>query len=209
VPISESEALPVAPTRFSVATEDYPLSRRLLLYLPTPRAHPLADDFVSFALSPLGQLTVAASGFVDLAARAPEKEATAACPACPAAYVTATHGARRMPINFRFVPGSADLDTRALQDSDRLATFLHGYHGAEVVLLGFSDNTGSDDANVAVSRERAKRVADRLATYGLVTRTVDGLGAQMPIAGNDTPAGRQRNRRVEVWLVDGVGNPSR
>ena len=67
VAISEGGAAAVLPTSFNVATEDYPLARRLYLYAPSPATHPLASRFVAFALSSDGQAIVAEQGFVDMA----------------------------------------------------------------------------------------------------------------------------------------------
>jgi phosphate transport system substrate-binding protein len=194
-------AAAIAPSRFSVATEDYSLSRRLYLYEPTPATHPLAAQLVAFAQSSQGQGIVDAQGFVDLAASAAKDDDS--CSACPPAYTAMTRGAKRLPYNFRFLTGSSELDSKAQRDVGRVAAAVHAQRGAQVVLLGFADNQGNSDANVQVSRDRAKGVADRLEAYGVHATLVEGLGDQMPIASNDNLSGRQRNRRVEVWVKQG------
>ena len=198
VPISESQAAPVSPTPFTVATEDYPLSRRLYLYAPTPRRHPLSQDFVAFALSPHGQGVVAAHGFVNLGARA--ADAAPSCEACPPAYVAATRGAKRLSLDFRFASGTTKLDARGQRDLGRLITYLHSVRSPKVTLLGFSDPAGDQAANVALSRDRAKAVADLLTARGVNVGAVNGFGGIMPIAGNDATDARERDRRVEVWV---------
>jgi len=199
VAVSESLAAPVVPTPFTVATEDYPLSRRLYLYAPTTLRHPLSQDFVAFAMSPPGQAFVAANGFVDLGARAAD---AAPCDSCPPSYVQATRGKRRMSIDFRFDTAARQLDARGQRDMDRLVSYLRTLRAPKVALLGFSDSAGDPQANLALSQERAKRVADELASRGIDVASVDGLGAQMPVGANDMPAGRLRNRRVEVWISE-------
>ena len=67
VAVSEGGAGALLPSRFSVGTEDYPITRRLYLYAPPNATHPLANRLVSFALSAEGQTLVAAAGFVNLA----------------------------------------------------------------------------------------------------------------------------------------------
>ena len=198
VAISESQAAPVVPTPFTVATEDYPLSRRLYLYAPTPRRHPLSQDFVAFVLSPQGQSVVAANGFVDLAART--ADVAHSCDECPPEYVAATHSVKRLSIDFRFIAGSTQLDARGQRDLGRLVTYLHSVRSPKVTLLGFSDSAGDKNANTRLSVERAKEVAALLAARGLDIGTVEGFGDAMPIAGNDTADGGRRNRRVEVWV---------
>src|SRR5207253_929629 len=62
-------AAPVFPSAFTVATEEYPLTRRLFLYTAQRPSVPFATDFVAYALSAEGQEIVTARGFVDLAIR--------------------------------------------------------------------------------------------------------------------------------------------
>jgi PiT family inorganic phosphate transporter len=195
--VSDTGADAVSPTTFSVATEDYPITRRLFLYAPAPRRHRLSQDFVAFALSPQGQTIVAGKGFVDLRASAADP---APCAGCPAAYANATKGSKRMSLDFRFDTGATALDARGQRDLDRLVAYLRTMRSPSVTLLGFSDAAGDDQANAELSRSRAKRIADALTARGVGVSTVDGLGEQMPVASNDTPQGRERNRRVEVWV---------
>jgi phosphate transport system substrate-binding protein len=68
------------------------------------------------------------------------------------------------------------------------------------MLLGFSDASGDATQNLQLSRERAKRVEGELSVRGLHAATIDGFGEEMPVASNATEDGRQKNRRVEVWL---------
>jgi phosphate transport system substrate-binding protein len=202
VAVSEGGATAVRPTIFSVATEDYPLSRRLYLYAPTPATHPLSPQLVSFALSSAGQAIVAAQGFVDLAAATSKEEGP--CLTCPPAYAAATRWAKRLSLDFRFRVGSSELDSKGQRDVGRVAAAVRAQRHADVVLLGFADPQGGPDANLQVSRDRAKAVADRLEAYGVHAAVIEGLGDQMPVASNDTPAGRDRNRRVEVWVRQGT-----
>jgi PiT family inorganic phosphate transporter len=198
VAVSEGGAGALLPSRFSVGTEDYPITRRLYLYAPPNATHPLAAQIVSFALSSEGQTLVAAAGFVNLAAVAAAD--TGACAGCTPEYLGTTSGARRLSLNFRFRPGSSDLDSRGQRDVARLVAVLHSQRDPQVELLGFSDNQGGGDSNVQISRERAQRVAQSLEGYGVHPSIIQGLGAQMPIASNDSVGGRERNRRVEVWI---------
>lgn len=65
---------------------------------------------------------------------------------------------------------------------------------------GHTDNEGAEAVNLALSQRRAKAVVTRLVALGAPAGqlTSAGYGASRPIASNDTPAGRQRNRRVEL-----------
>ena len=69
------------------------------------------------------------------------------------------------------------------------------------MLFGFADGRGSGGVNLKLSKERAGAVAKELATRGITPAMVAGFGSALPVASNDTDQGREKNRRVEVWLV--------
>jgi peptidoglycan-binding protein ArfA len=71
---------------------------------------------------------------------------------------------------------------------------------AHVTINGFSDNSGVEAINVALSSQRAQRVADFLVANGVAgaVLVVKGLGSVNPVASNDTVEGRAKNRRVEI-----------
>jgi phosphate transport system substrate-binding protein len=201
-------ARPVAPSSFSVKTEEYPLSRRLYLYVPRPAHHPLAEELVHFALAADGQRAVSGAGFVDL--RASDSDTDAAgnpCAApqvqCPAEYARAVAHARRMAVDFRFDTARASLDSRGERDVNRLTATLRARHQTHVLLFGFSDGVGAASANVALSTQRARQVAAALTPEGIVVDDAVGFGAALPVASDRAEAGRERNRRVEVWLPEG------
>ncbi|HVY31341.1 MAG TPA: protein kinase [Polyangiaceae bacterium] len=185
------------PSSFTIATEGYELSRRLYLYLPVLGVTPLAQEFVSFALSSEGQAAVKASGFVDLTLRA---TATGPCLGCPARYAELSRSGRRLSLDFRFRKGSSDLDNRGLRDLDRLVAFLQEERQPRLVLVGFSDARGSTTQNVTLSLERAQRLSAELSDRGVRAVEVEAMGSALPVASNDSESGREKNRRVEVWL---------
>ena len=199
VMVQEEDSVPLLPSAMTVATEDYPLARRLYLYLPLG-APPAAHDFVDFVLSEDGQKVVAAAGFVDLR---PECEAIhERCPSCTAEYLELVGGACRLTTDFRFDRASAQLDGRALRDLQRVSALMKRpeYRAKSIVLLGFSDARGSRADNLAISQERASMVAIQFRARGLEVAVQRGFGADMPVSDNATDEGRLRNRRVEIWL---------
>lgn len=198
--IQDGAGTAIVPTVFTVGTEDYPLSRRLFLYSPTPARHRVANDFVTFATSEEGQSVVGDAGFVDLRVRARPGEPCSA--ACPRAYAKLVEGQQRLSVNFRFASGAVEPDTRAFRDLDRVVAYLHKHEGARLTLAGFSDSMGAADWNLSVSRERALKVAAAMEARGIHPAQVEGFGEALPVAANDLDAGRQRNRRVEVWIKD-------
>lgn len=196
--VSEPGAEPMLPTSFTVATEGYMLSRRLYLYAaPRPRS-PLAAELVAHALSPRGQAVVAGAQFVDL--RLTLRDEPPCDERCPRAYAAAIKGAQRVSMDLRFRSGSGELDSRAVRDLDRLVALVREHPGARLSLFGFSDSVGSVRANTRISLERAQAIARELALRGVRAHAVAGHGAALPVASNDTLVGRERNRRVEVWL---------
>jgi len=203
VAVSESGATPLVPNRLTVATEDYPLTRRLFLYTPTLHPNALAQRFVAFALSPPGQAVVDEVGFVPLTI---ETAAAEVPRAAPAKFRALAEAARRLSTAFRFRPNSADLDNRGLRDLDRLVDFMsmQHMHGDQLTLVGFADGLGSATSNMAMARRRAEAVAAQMAQRGLQVGNTMALWAALPVANNATEEGREKNRRVEVFLV-GLG----
>ena len=72
---------------------------------------------------------------------------------------------------------------------------------------GFTDSTGSDDYNQQLSENRALAVKDALVQAGVESNrvVVQGYGEANPVASNDSTAGRQLNRRVEIVISDESG----
>ena len=111
-------------------------------------------------------------------------------------------GAGRLSLNFHFLAGTSQLDENASGDLDRLVELLADptYQQRSLLLFGFSDSAGGARKNIALSKDRAKAVADQLQMRGIKPSVVNGFGKDLPIASNDTEDGREKNRRVEVWL---------
>lgn len=198
--VGEAQGTSMIPNAFTLAGEDYFLTRRLYLYTAQAPANPYVSRFVEFALGPQGQALVKKAGFVELTIRAEPRPPPEAA---PREYLRFTDGARRLTTTFRFVVGSSELDNRALSDLDRVVDFLreHELNGASVRLLGFADSQGGASANRALSRGRALRVAKAFAQRGISGSTLEGFGAALPVADNASEDGRERNRRVEIWIT--------
>ena len=197
--ISDSGQQPLFPTKFTVTREDYPLSRRLFLYTPESTKSALAKELLDFALSPAGQKIVEDRGFVSLDVKA--EPPADRCKGCPSDYLGLTRGAQQLSVNFRFAHKGNALDSRGQQDLQRMADYLAAHKAdGKLVLLGFSDNQGSRDANKRLSKDRALLIAREFQTRGLPAADAFGFGPVMPVAKNTTPLGRARNNRVEVWL---------
>lgn len=199
VAVAEEDGTMKIPTAFALATEDYFLARRLYLYTPRVSKNPHVTRFIDFALGPGGQAIVKKAGFIELTVKAELSNAPAGA---PEQYTNLIAGTRRLSTNFRFLISSSDLDNRALRDLERVVEYLrdNDLNGASVKLLGFADNRGDAADNVALSRSRAHHVAAALARRGITGVAIAGFGSAMPVATNGSPEGRERNRRVEIWI---------
>jgi len=99
-----------------------------------------------------------------------------------------------------FETGSTSLTPQSRAQLANVATILKAYPTTRVVIAGYTDNTGDESANLALSRGRAEAVMDALRNEGVpaVNLQAQGFGSQNPIADNSTEAGRARNRRVTL-----------
>lgn len=90
---------------------------------------------------------------------------------------------------------------------DRLAAFMNDYPERNLMIEGHTDSTGDDAYNVALSSRRADAVQWALVNRGVAPTRIrtHGLGEDYPVASNDSTAGRQLNRRVEIVLSDQDG----
>jgi outer membrane protein OmpA-like peptidoglycan-associated protein len=86
----------------------------------------------------------------------------------------------------------------------QVGELLNKYPNKKVDIVGFTDSAGSKKQNYELSEKRASAVREELILLGIKGNKLvsKGLGAMNPVAGNDTPAGRARNRRVEFIIKD-------
>jgi outer membrane protein OmpA-like peptidoglycan-associated protein len=96
----------------------------------------------------------------------------------------------------------ADLKAGSMQKLYPLVTFLQENPTRNVVIEGHTDNIGSDAYNQDLSERRAEAVRNFLIQNGIRAErtTAQGWGKSYPVTSNDTEAGRQQNRRVEIII---------
>jgi outer membrane protein OmpA-like peptidoglycan-associated protein len=101
-----------------------------------------------------------------------------------------------------FDVNSSALRPEAETDLSKLATILNKYEDTEVLVEGHTDSTGPREHNMDLSIRRAQSVANHMTGLQVLpTRfKIMGYGPDQPIASNDTSAGRQANRRVEIAI---------
>jgi phosphate transport system substrate-binding protein len=199
IPIGGKGQNALLPTRFTIATEDYPLSRRLYFYTLPSSKNPAISEFLSFTLSAKGESIIESNNFVPLSI---VKQKPTSFASNLTGYNKIVQYADRLSVNFRFRSGSDQLDNKALMDLDRITKYLISTStpASKLLLIGFADSTGDKDANIALSRLRARTVANALQTRGIIPGSITGFGADNPVASNATIEGQQKNRRVEVWV---------
>jgi outer membrane protein OmpA-like peptidoglycan-associated protein len=106
-----------------------------------------------------------------------------------------------------FDTASTQLKPGADRAVDRLAQFLMQNPNRGIVIEGYTDARGSEEYNRELSAGRAEAVKQALVDQGIAPDRVRtrGLGENYPVASNDTSAGRQLNRRVEIVISDNNG----
>ncbi len=212
LPISDGSGPAVPPTELTVIAEEYPICRRLLLYhWDAPGS--IVDAFVRYVVSKPGQELVVPSPLVEL----PPKVFPVIPPQnAPAAYKEIASKYLRVGLSFHFsseevkatVEPSSQFENLANVNVFRLRAYLaqNGGTGNDILLVGFADGheAGIRDQNFA--RMRAENVATSLRAIGVIvpSENIRDFGAKLPVASDDSPDGRRKNRRVEVWVRKGL-----
>lgn len=108
-----------------------------------------------------------------------------------------------MASDILFESGKAYLHAGARDKLQRLAAVLNRYPETRIEIIGHTDSRGSDEYNYNLSKQRAEAVAAVLIENGVNPARIRtrGEGESRPVAPNDTPEGRARNRRVEILLT--------
>jgi outer membrane protein OmpA-like peptidoglycan-associated protein len=112
--------------------------------------------------------------------------------------VTITAGALNFPAD------SAEITAGTAKRLDALVGLLKGYQDKKMLIQGHTADVGDKGSQKDLSVKRAKAVADYLVKKGAAKASqlvIEGLGGTVPLAGNDTDAGRAKNRRVEITLL--------
>jgi outer membrane protein OmpA-like peptidoglycan-associated protein len=108
-----------------------------------------------------------------------------------------------MPGNITFATNSADLNAGFFQVLNSVALVVNEFNQTVIEVAGHTDNTGGDQYNQQLSDRRAGAVGAYLGTRSVRSDRIItvGMGEARPVATNETEAGRQANRRVELTLV--------
>lgn len=104
-------------------------------------------------------------------------------------------------VSFDF--NSANIKVNFQSPLNKIADIMNRYPQTQILVVGHTDNVGSDLYNLELSLRRANAVADYLIMHGVSTSRMgtEGHGEMEPISSNDTVTGRSQNRRVEIFVV--------
>lgn len=206
--ISDGSAIALAPTEFTVRTENYPLSRRLFLYT-ADQPRPEVGRFIKFALSKEGQ-EVAQRTVVGLSPT-PRPAAEVDTRPCtlsakwtgnPQEFCRLRTQARALDVSFRFQTNSVELDNLAAPNLFRVMQALRETPQARLLLAGFADRRGNYQANCRLSLQRAESVKQSLASLGVSNVDTRGYCDEVPVRDNGGDE-FEKNRRVEIYLLSG------
>jgi outer membrane protein OmpA-like peptidoglycan-associated protein len=105
--------------------------------------------------------------------------------------------------NINFETSKATLTAASFPKLDQIITFLKNNESIRVEISGHTDNVGSAKINLELSENRAKSVVLYMVSHGISKSRLEskGYGFSQPIAPNDTPEGREQNRRVEFKVI--------
>jgi phosphate transport system substrate-binding protein len=208
------------PSFFTVLSGEYPLSRKLYLHIGQ-MSDDMRSNIVRFAVSPDGDEAVERAGFVSRAIR------TLPFDFFRAGIVSTVSGepdaldmallkqllfdldtGYRLSTTLRFEAASTQLAQESEEALERVIAFLkeQDLSQRKILVAGYSDTSGNPGRNKVLSSQRAEAARQALlsAGTGVVKPTqisAVGYGQMFPISCNDTEEGRNRNRRVEIWLV--------
>ena len=121
--------------------------------------------------------------------------------------ITDANGLQGVKVTFDsgilFATNSSTLNAASKASLSQFANVLKNNTDCDIAIFGHTDNTGSDAINNPLSVKRAQAVETYLKGQGVSSvqiKQVDGQGSTNPVADNSTAAGRQQNRRVEVYM---------
>jgi outer membrane protein OmpA-like peptidoglycan-associated protein len=123
--------------------------------------------------------------------------------------VTARAGDKKIILtilNIHLFTSANDLLPAGKEILDNIANFLKTYSDSKVVARGYTDSTGKQAANQALSEKRAQKIREYLVAYQNIPPgriRAEGIGPAQPVATNASEAGRALNRRVELTILTG------
>jgi len=106
--------------------------------------------------------------------------------------------------NITFNSGSSEINRSSTKDLESIYNLLVQAENTKINVIGFTDNVGSPNANLVLSKNRAQSVVNYLIDKGIQTerfQLIDGKGQNEPVADNNTVIGKAHNRRVQITFL--------
>jgi phosphate transport system substrate-binding protein len=199
------------PTPFNISTESYILSRRLYIYAPPKNLNEFSSGFIAYLNSDDAQDTVTNCDFIsnnifELSVVQITKKSWSNSKLESTYNSIIGQAESRLSVDIRFEFEKSTLDEKSIDDLNRIVDFLNKskYLNYNIALLGFTDSIGNKNDNIELSKTRAEFVKDELVKLNpsLKDRIItNGFADEQPIASNKTDVGKNKNRRVEIWLI--------
>lgn len=106
--------------------------------------------------------------------------------------------------DFVFDSASANIKQGAVDNFTKVLDFIDGYPDRDIRIEGHTDSSGSDAFNLNLSQKRADAVKSLLVDYGIGSSRIEaiGMGESLPVADNNTEAGKAKNRRVDIIILN-------
>ncbi len=106
--------------------------------------------------------------------------------------------------DFVFDSASANIKQTAVDNFDKVLEFIDGYPSRNIRIEGHTDSSGSEAFNLNLSQQRADAVKALLVDYGVDGSRIEatGMGESLPVADNNTEAGKAKNRRVDIIILN-------
>ena len=209
-----------SPSEFAIKTEEYPLTQRLYLYTAKSGLPDIAGELLAFVASPTAQSVIRNAGYVDQSAMRAGLDAQGRR---LAQAIVSSSGrsellqlqdlssimldSERLSFTLRS-DENGELDGRAMADIGRLALMIQNgdFTSRQMLIFGFSDNTGAVNAQLVATQAMAQKVRDEIvratgrANLGNLRISPIGNGRLMPSGCNETAYGLAQNNRVEIWV---------
>jgi phosphate transport system substrate-binding protein len=167
-------------------------AQRFVQFMTSEAVFDIVDDAGFVALRPESRLSRNAANLSGCRFGTPEY----------AALMTVTQGATRLQVELHFKPRSRDLD----DDANRYIAANAGAfrerlrRGETLILIGHADITGLYGSNRRLALQRASSARLAFEQFGVFGIIAESAGEACPADSNDTEEGRERNRRVEIWV---------
>jgi outer membrane protein OmpA-like peptidoglycan-associated protein len=106
--------------------------------------------------------------------------------------------------SINFETGSSEIKETSTKDLETIYNLLIQAENTKLQVVGHTDNSGNPQSNLTLSKGRANSVVNYLTAKGIPStrfQLIDGKGQDEPIADNNTPSGKAKNRRVQITLM--------